>query len=619
MVLIIVAGQVILWLALGFAETLARPSGMSPAPSMTLHITEDGTLDTVIETIERPLSKNPDYFVRDVVARAEDGLSRIGVFEATFNVDNPQEDAGLFLGWTYMVEEVRVNGAVVKAQTQVDAWGETTGFSPAAYVLSDDVLQAGDNQLLIRVNGYLTKRAPLYHVSDPASVMRAQAWGRIFATDLAGVAAAVMIFVVLLCLLIDWPREDRPWINALILLLAAWTARNLLILGFDRYVPEMVSWWLYNAVSLLLTVSLLNFALAWTKIAPRLRRLRWAAFACALGLPALLAVTGWTSWRITDLGWMLDVGLLDVLGPVVILIFGWSFARGERRETIEHLLFIVCASALWIDAVDDQLGLRVPFQDDLYLTFYFAPLCGLLLGLGMCASIAAQATRARRVVMNINETLEMRLAEREREIRGQAKSRAVVEERRRIMRDMHDGLGARLSGIILRARSGDLSYEAVPGAVQDGLDELRLIIDSLDSAGDTLAIALGAFRERAEGQFKASGIDLQWHVDETAAAAEYDAADVLQVFRILQEACSNVIRHSKADEVHVSFLRVAEDAQYPFEILISDNGRGLSGLGSTGKGLESMTARARRIGGTLRVEDTGEGVRVQLRLPPPKS
>ena len=170
-------------------------------------------------------------------------------------------------------------------------------------------------------------------------------------------------------------------------------------------------------------------------------------------LPAILVINHWTRWQLTDAGWLIDVWLTNILAPVVILIFAWHFATKRRNETIDILLFIVCTSALLVDAIDDQQGLHVPFHDSLYLTFYFAPLCGALLGLGMTASIAAQATRTRRAALEMNEVLEQRLAEREKQIRTQARSRAVLDERRRIMSDMHDGLGARLSGIVLQTRT----------------------------------------------------------------------------------------------------------------------------------------------------------------------
>ena len=137
---------------------------------------------------------------RDFVARdAEEEVDRIGVFETTFTVTDPNEDVGLFLGYNYQINEVRVNNTIIKAHTVADAWGLASGFSPSAYIIPKDILTSGENTLTLESAGYLTKRAPTYHVGDVANVLTAQAWGRIFATDLAMVAVALMAFVILLC------------------------------------------------------------------------------------------------------------------------------------------------------------------------------------------------------------------------------------------------------------------------------------------------------------------------------------------------------------------------------------------------------------------------------------
>ena len=225
-----------------------------------------------------------------------------------------------------------------------------------------------------------------------------------------------------------------------------------------------------------------------------------------------------------------------------------------------------------------------------------------------------ESARARSVLTDVNQTLESALAEKESEIRAQARDKAVMDERRRIMRDMHDGLGAILSGIVLKTRSKQLPYEEVPQAVQNSLDELRLIIDSLDSAGDTLAVALGAFRERAEGRLVAAGIDIDWDVDPEVAEFDVSARDVLQIYRILQEATTNIIRHSKA--TNASF-RIRAPSENPSRIWKSAFRIMAFGIGSAhkdGKGLDSMKERARQLDAQILLEDTSPGTRVCLKF-----
>jgi signal transduction histidine kinase len=195
---------------------------------------------------------------------------------------------------------------------------------------------------------------------------------------------------------------------------------------------------------------------------------------------------------------------------------------------------------------------------------------------------------------------------------------AREEERRRVRRDLHDGVGAALAGVRLQMDSArDLVEDALAGklldAAADGLAEavrdLRSVTDdlrppALDDLG--LASSLRALADR----LRTPSLDVEVDVpDLPPLPAAVDVA----CYRIAAEALANAVRHSGAGRV-VLHVRLADG-----ELLLSvrDDGRGLPDRlpdGRRGLGLASMRQRTEEIGGRFQVT-TGPGTSVDAVLP----
>ena len=124
-------------------------------------------------------------------------------------------------------------------------------------------------------------------------------------------------------------------------------------------------------------------------------------------------------------------------------------------------------------------------------------------------------------------------------------------------------------------------------------------------------------RTRGVAQHPDSGLgDQALHIslEVPADLPSLPAAVEVAVFRIAQEALTNVVRHAQASRCVVS-LTLCEQEQM-LELTISDNGRGLPSIRGTGVGLASMRERAEELGGTCQIESlpTG-GTCVHVRLP----
>ena len=197
---------------------------------------------------------------------------------------------------------------------------------------------------------------------------------------------------------------------------------------------------------------------------------------------------------------------------------------------------------------------------------------------------------------------------------GRVAAGALVEERRRIARDLHDGLAQELAYIKMEtARMAVLHPEGraaqVASAAQKALDESRGAITALRAEGN--ASFADELSEVAEGLAGRAGARVKLHV-ERDLEVQSEMRDAL--IRIAREAITNGVRHGHATEVALELsdrdgLRMA----------VRDNGEGFAPGGSRRRGsfgLTSMRERAVALGGNLSVEsEPGIGTQVEVNLP----
>jgi signal transduction histidine kinase len=206
---------------------------------------------------------------------------------------------------------------------------------------------------------------------------------------------------------------------------------------------------------------------------------------------------------------------------------------------------------------------------------------------------------------------------------------AREEERRRLRRDLHDGLGPQLSSqaltvdaaLALMRRDPDAAEKLLlelKADAQDAVTDIRRLVYGLrPPALDDLGL-LGALRESA-AQYSAKGLSVS--VEAPESLPPLSAAVEVAAYRVAQEALSNVARHAEASTCTVS-LGIDEAGVLCLEV--RDDGRGLpdpqeNASLRAGVGLTSMRERASELGGSLVVESLPErGTRVGARLPLPE-
>lgn len=198
---------------------------------------------------------------------------------------------------------------------------------------------------------------------------------------------------------------------------------------------------------------------------------------------------------------------------------------------------------------------------------------------------------------------------------AQAQQVALQQERSRLMRDLHDGISGQLVSIQSLSETGDrAALDRIVLASRTALNDLRLVVASMQDVGDDLGLVLGSFRERIEPQIRAAGMELHWHVRSLPTLPGLHPTAMLHLYRILQEAVTNAIRHSGSPKVHI-LAQPSPHPGYGVRVSVCDDGHGQAICRLDGQGLLNMRKRAEAIGAAFGIHSDRSGTCVQLDLP----
>lgn len=429
----------------------------------------------------------------------------------------------------------------------------------------------------------------------------------------SGALASYMLFTAVaatsVSVTIGICAPDRYDVDGLVADTVAWGAVGAIVIGLDLAMVAVVSRTMgdhldqrdVTLVVLLLTVLLYAplRSLLWVRVRRALLGRRGDRYQVVTGLAARLESSGSVADQLPAL--VASVADSFRVPYVGVEVFGSDGGRllaehGRRPEQV---------SELPIAYSGQQVGrLILPVRGGLRAVLTRADQA-LLMDVVRQAAIAVRLTRLTEELQTSRERLVL----------------AREDDRRRIRRDLHDGLGPALGGVGLRLAAAEQAVDADPTRAKDligasrndlreAVAEVRRLVHGLrPPALDDLGL-LAAVEQQAD-QLRTAGLEV---VVDAEGLDALPAAVEVAAYRIVAESLTNVARHARAGAVGVRLARETD----ALIVQVSDDGVGISSERTAGVGLLSVRERAAELGGEATVEcPEGGGTTVRAVLPLP--
>ncbi len=309
--------------------------------------------------------------------------------------------------------------------------------------------------------------------------------------------------------------------------------------------------------------------------------------------------------------------------PFVFSVGFYVFAcvglQAWRRRSMQLQFLTATGGTTLIFAAHDLLVMHnyLDWQEGYYIQYSAAILLTLF-----SLILVRRFAKSLNEVDVLNKNLEIRVRQKRRELENNyhklrrfEDDRIRTNERERLARDIHDGMGGHLVSILAMIESGQTSLNAIGLALRDSLNDLRLMIDSMEIEEDDLESLLGMFRMRIEPRLNNSHIKLDWKIEDTPPIDGFGPREALNILRILQEAVTNTIKHTNADCIQLTCYCQHENDKSYVKIDITDNGSGFIKDKPLGKGLDNMQNRAISVRGKLSIRTNTRGTTITITLP----
>lgn len=555
--------------------------------------------------------------------RRHPGLAGTASFEIDFAAPATAADAyAIYIPRLGNAYEVWLNGNLLDRKGDLSRYnGSDFAKVPRFIPVATDLLRA-ENRLLIRVRTDVGRRgglaAPVLGPDQEVELLFKDDYNWRATGTLVVVVLSFLVAMVALALWItqtDPTRAFRAVRDPMYLLggLAElfWTVR----VGDVLIENPLLPWPAWGMVTVMMTGGWLtcmgSFCVrvaGWSELKPAIwfNRMNWTLFAS--GLPLIAWALVFASPQVLT-AWY---GAYALTFTCFIGFFSW---RALRNATPSHR---VVAAALFVNVLvglRDWFVFRIsPSYADNTLLRYSSVLFGLALAYIVITRFREVSAQARDLMNNLSA----RISQKEREL-GQsyqkleqlAREQERVSERTRILRDMHDGVGAHLSAAIRQLQSGKASTDDVLQTLRYTLDQLKLSIDAMHLLPGDIGSLLANLRYRLEPRFAASDIELQWVVGPLEPVAHMDANAMRQLQFMVFEALSNVLQHSQATTLAIE----AEMDGAGVCLRVVDNGRGFDAAAAPRKGLLAMRERASAIGVAIAVQSRPGRTAVEIRIP----
>lgn len=354
-------------------------------------------------------------------------------------------------------------------------------------------------------------------------------------------------------------------------------------------------------------LSVLGFALTFSGI----RRTRWIVAAIII-LPALgvfLNVALGISPDVVYL-YLTAPSLVVPVGLAGILILLTSLRIDNNHADILFISLLVIAIAVAYDT-----GVRVGlFATGIPISVFarFFVLIGVIIYL-----MRRWMANARALDLASQE-LQDKLDAREKSLREVFASQQLTlekfaksEERQRITAELHDGVAGHLITILALVDAEQQDREPIRKTTRVALEELRTVIDMLVVSNTNLEFTLASFREKCLEPLVKLGIDVTFDVGGLTEDVDLSPIESLNLFRLLQEATTNAVRHGKPSSIAIR----AQTRDGLVELSVENSGGEALGDYAEGFGLRNMRKRSQSLREcSVRLAATASGATLSVRF-----
>ncbi|WP_244306423.1 sensor histidine kinase [Paraburkholderia lacunae] len=529
-------------------------------------------------------------------------------------VDAP---SAVLLDYLNMSGAIYLNGTLLNRDTHLTEPLSRAWNTPRYLLLPAALLHEGTNTLLVRVSGIAMYQAGLGPAAiGPPALMQARFDdARRVRLDLQLVSLAVT--ATLGCFFLSmWLMRSKETVYG-------WFAVTTLAWWVVGYNQVATSTWPFASTDgweIVNTIAFSVYCASYTVFILRFCARRWPRYERVLwGVVVLSSVVlaCQSHQRVQNLRALLETAqaLHYFATSLVFLFFAW------RRGNTEHRILGCCVAVFVAAGLHDLLAFLAILHDNIYYT----ALTSQLLMVGMALMLGRQFIANLRRIEGFNKDLaqsvEAARSELTRTLQRQHEleiANARLGERLNLAHDLHDGLGGTLvsSIVTLERAPHDVPPQRFLSILKELRDDLRIIIDSAASqhyGETTLADQIAPLRHRLTRLLDTEGIECRWHASGIEGCV-LPAAKSLEIMRILQEALTNVFKHSRASRVEVG---MCHDEQ-GLRVTVHDNGVGIAPGADTdhhGTGMHSMRARVGRLGGIFDIESSPGSTLVAVQFP----